>query len=237
MPPKSPGSHRGGCFLLFAIVALSSIAVAAFFFLRPVTVPDLRRLTAEDAPTAVKRAGLTVGKTSEVATTEVEPGLVAQQSPPGSTKVARRSAIDYAVAVEPTPQPVPNVVGLDEGVATDRLTESLYLPRAINVFDDHVHVGIVVAQTPPDGYELVTGQSVAVAVSVGANDGTGVAVPSVRGMSLEAATSTLEAAALRGEEVVANPTATYSGTVFRQLPTAGVMVPPGTTVLLVFDRL
>jgi serine/threonine-protein kinase len=219
------------------LVVLGGIGVASIWLTRPVAVPDVRGMVAEDANTAIKRAGLSVGEASQVATEAVSPNLIASQSPTPSTKTERGSVVHYWVAVEPSLQVIPNVVGLTEEVATERLAESLYAALPISVFDNHVQRGIVVAQTPPDQYEWTTGQPVAIAVSMGTANATAIPVPLVRDMSLKEAQSTLKNAGLKGEAITGNATATYSSDVFRQIPSPETLVPPGTTVLLVFDRL
>ncbi len=236
-PPGRPKRHKGVWVLVGIVVVLAAIGGLTIWLTRPVTVPDVRGMVAEDANTAIKRAGLSVGDPSEVATTAVTPNLVASQSPAPSSETKRGTAVKYAVAVEPSLQVIPNVIGLAEDVATEKLTEALYTVLPVTVFDDHVQRGTVVSQTPPDGYEWTTGQPVAIAVSMGTTNGTAIPVPLVQGMSLKDAQSALKKAGLTGQAIMGNATATYSSEVFRQIPAAETMVPPGTEVLLVFDRL
>ena len=211
------------------------IAVAVIFYFRPTIVPDVGLRSAEQATVILQEAGLSAGATSELATDSVGQGLVVQQSPPPASKVPRHSSVDLTVAVTPTLSQVPGVTGLSEAAAATKLTEALYIAQAVDIFDETSERGTVIAQIPSEGTDWMTGRPVAMAVAAGPDDGTGVAVPDVLGADTATALSVLEKAGLVGYGVVTNPSSVPSSKVVRQLPDGGVVVRPGTTVLMLLD--
>ncbi|MBJ6751481.1 RHS repeat-associated core domain-containing protein [Geomonas anaerohicana] len=63
-----------------------------------VTIPTVTGMPTEDARTAVKRAGLSVGAVSAAIDLTVEAGKVAAQSPAGGTSAGRGSAVDMVIS-------------------------------------------------------------------------------------------------------------------------------------------
>lgn len=221
---------------IVVVLILLVVAVSLYFIYRPMVVPDLIGKTRTQAAAVLDEAALALGTVSEVATTSAQPGFIIEQSVAPNELAARHSSVDVTIAVAPVASTVPDVVGADQADASAKLAESKYVMAVEYVFSDDVAEGSVVSQLPTPGTEWTTGRPVAVAVSLGADDGTGVEVPSLVGMSTQTALSTAEESGLAPSGFVVDPNAVTESVVVSQLPKAGVRVPPGTQVLLLFDN-
>jgi eukaryotic-like serine/threonine-protein kinase len=120
---------------------------------------------------------------------------------------------------------VPNVIGLRETVAAQRIEENDLeaLPR---VGQSDRPQGVVFAQRPGSGTQLEEGQEVTIFISTGRR-----AVPDVTGLPLQQAQQQLEAAGFE-VEVRRRASSRQRGIVLEQAPTGGVTAASGTTVTL-----
>jgi len=163
----APKSRRGTTIAIVVVfVATLGVAVLLFTFWRT-AVPDVVLTKPATASALLSEAGLKLGAISKVATTGVGPGLIAEQSEPAGSMVPRTSSIDVTEAVQPAPARVPKVTGLDRAAAERALTDALFLPLVVDVFDDTSSRETVLGQAPGDGTEWLTGRQVAIAVCVG----------------------------------------------------------------------
>ena len=137
------------------------------------------------------------------------------------------------MSVAPVDAPVPDVVGRDAADATAALTEALYIPLIVDVFGPEA-AGTVLDQAPAPGTSWQTGRRVAIGVAAGPDDGTGVKVPDLKGLSLDAAMLKLYEVGLDGTGFLTQINDPQSNLVVDQLPDGGPLVRPGTTVLMLF---
>ena len=120
-----------------------------------VTVPDVRGTPLDAAQRTLEKARLTVGRVRERETPEEKPGLViAQRQEPGSV-VARGTAVDLLVAVEPATAvliEMPDVRKLHVKEASSRVLKSGFgKPRLEPVVNNEVKADSVIEQDPPAG--------------------------------------------------------------------------------------
>ncbi len=219
--------------VVVAVILLLAAAVVIAY--RPTVVPDVTLKTVAEATSILEQSGLALGETSQVATSAIGVGLIAEQQPRGSASAAMRSAVDVRVAVQPTESTVPNVTGNDAASAEAALIKSLYQPVSIDVFGVDEQEGTVVGQAPAANARWMTGRPVAIAVAAGPDDGTGVKVPDLTGKSLESALAALDEAGLGGNGLVRDVAAPEANVVVDQLPKGGVIVRSGTTVLIYLE--
>jgi len=130
--------------------------------------------------------------------------------------------------------PVPNVVGLSQSVAEQRLT-ALGLHTSANPQPcpdpANCDVGNVVKQDPASGTQLATGGTVTLTIAQAPNQ---VTVPDVTGQTQQDAISALEASGLALGGVTTEDSATVQkGRVIRTDPKADSQVDPGTRVTLI----
>ena len=137
---------------------------------KQVTVPRVVGSTVADARAQLENLGLVV-VTQDVESNEPA-GTVVGQSPSAGTEVKQGATVTLQVSTGP-PQPqqvtVPNVVGLDVGAARTAL-KSLGLDVTIvkRAVEDASEDGVVLAQDPDAGAEVVAGGGVT--LTVGAFD-------------------------------------------------------------------
>jgi serine/threonine-protein kinase len=163
---------------------------------------------------------------------EQEPGIVLRQNPIAGEQVAEGTVIELRVSKGQNLIDVPNVIGQDEGTATQTLTDAGFKVSSTAVFSDQTP-GTVVAQTP-NGGQAVKGSTVEIQVSQGVEL---VTVPGVIGLSEADA-----AAALQGdgfgvnvEDLAANGPE-EDGIVLNQDPGEGGQVEPGSTITIYVGR-
>jgi serine/threonine-protein kinase len=86
-------------------------------------------MTQGDAEAALAEAGLELGAVTTEFSNEVDPGLVIRQDPEADAQVERGTNVAIVVSGGPSPTPtptatvvqVPNVYGMDVGMASDTL--------------------------------------------------------------------------------------------------------------------
>jgi serine/threonine-protein kinase len=139
--------------------------------------------------------------------------------PPVGTPVAPGSQVRVRVSKGRAPITVPNVVGKSLADAKGQL-EGLHLVVATTQQDSDKPKDTVLTQNPVDGTGVVPGTTITLTIS---NGPPAVVVPDVRGMNLDQAVQTLQAAGLQVN-------AQGFGTVRFQNPGPGTQVPPGTQV-------
>jgi eukaryotic-like serine/threonine-protein kinase len=124
------------------------------------------------------------------------------------------------------PIPVPNVVGIEQGLAVAKVKDAGFTPHVSQGPSETVKKGIVISQDPPAGSRQPKGNGVTLNVSSGVPLTT---VPNVKGKSSDEAFAALADANLKWKAVQV-----YSsedpGTVTAQDPKAGKKVPEKTVV-------
>lgn len=222
--------------IVVAVIAIAGVS-ALLIATRPVptSVPNVVLMPLPQATALIQHAGLAVGATSRLATAAVGDGRVMVQRPASSTSVARGSSVDVTVAVAPSSEAVPDVVGQDAATATQKLTDALFLPVAVDVFVTSASRGTVIEQVPSSGTPWMTGRQVALGVAAGPDNGSGVKVPDLSGKPVDVALSELKAAGFDGRGFVLGLHSPVPNVVVEQLPPPGAVVRPGTTVLVLFN--
>jgi beta-lactam-binding protein with PASTA domain len=215
-----------------AAVLFLVMSAGAWGALRTLTaVPDV---AGQPVPVAVERitaAQLTTATMGTVATTDFGNGVVVDQLPAQSTAVPVGSAVDLLVAVSPTMTVVPDVSLDTTLVAQSVLVYSLLKPIVYEQLSDTVDYGRVVAQLPRAGQALMTGQPVAIFVSMGRGTG-GAVVPSVVGQTLGEAATHISDVYLLAQLYNMRPGMSMSDKVTDQVPAPGTRVPVGSAIAL-----
>ena len=127
-----------------------------------VPVPDVRGQDEDSARDEIFNAGLKVRTTSETSPT-VPDGRVIRSDPPQGSQVEKGSTV--TIVVSTGPEPVPNVEGLTEREATNRLSSAGYKfnvrkQRVFTADDD----GKVIDQDPAAGTKAPAGSTVTITV-------------------------------------------------------------------------
>jgi serine/threonine-protein kinase len=131
----------------------------------PTTVPDVHYFDLEEARKVIAAAGLTVGGIDSVAA-DVDRGVVVSTRPPQGTTRSPGSRVDVVVSRGPAAVPVPNVVGISEVTARERIDAAgLRVGLVRNEERADSPPGTVLSQRPSPGSLLPQGGRVDLVVS------------------------------------------------------------------------
>jgi serine/threonine-protein kinase len=243
--------------LIAAIAAVGVIALGAiiFFAMRgtgepaPTPPPTSPSETASAEPTPVAIPEVTAGMTPEAAMTQltalalegvleeiasddVERGLVVGFDPPSRTRAAPGDTVKILVSTGPGELEVPDVSGMTQQVARDTLREyNLESGDVMSETSATVESGSV-TRTEPEAFETVAaGSEVKLYISNGRTT-----VPNVKGKLLADARSDLEKAGLTVSEPQYKLSSEPPGTVLSQTPKANTETAQKDQVTLTIAR-
>jgi beta-lactam-binding protein with PASTA domain len=186
-----------------------------------VVLPSLVGMTLDEARATLTDddLGLVLGDVARDFSLEKTNTVIAYD--PSEKRIPWGSTVDVTVSKGPEPLEVPEVAGVPEDKAVQRLKDAGFVPTIANYYSDDVPVDIVIG-TSPAAHEIVSqGGEVEVQVSIGP-EFQEVRVPDVRGKTLAKARAQLEALGLRVQIVRASTctmvsdTDPISGTVVRE---------------------
>lgn len=199
-----------------------------------VAVPEVMGKTQAEAETALKGAGLALGRITPTNHPTAPKGNVTVVNPAGKTLLAPGSAVDLEISSGPA-QPdqivIPNVTGLNRVAAETSLKAAgLVLGSVTTVTNTATPAGNVTAVSPSPGTLAVSGSTVNLEVSSGAPP---VSVPNVIGLNRLAADALLRSTGLVPGEVTteASP-AVPAGGISTQHPPSGTLMSPGESVAM-----
>lgn len=194
-----------------------------------VTVPNIVGMSPDAATAALVAAGLKLGTTSQVNSATVEAGKVAQQEPLADSQAPKDSAVNIAVSKGPELAQVPEVVGLTADAASARLSEAGFKTDIQYVTSGTDTEGLVKTQNPAGGASAPKGSTVTISVVKRPEQRS---VPTVTGMTKEAATSTLTGQGFTVNVVNQVSTPANVGKVINQTPTGGTLADVGSAVTI-----
>jgi beta-lactam-binding protein with PASTA domain len=187
----------------------------------PVTVPRITGLTVADARQRLTRHSLSLGSVSG------HGGVIKAQVPGAFTRVTPGSPVDVTLApVAPRQVQVPDLLGSDVGDAP-----RLLAARGLSLGQVTGDGDIVRGQRPAAGTLVPRDTAVSLSVEPGLQPPRLVSVPHLVGKTVKAAAAALARAGLQ----LGNPHAGGTGTVERQQPAAGVLVPRHSVVTVSVD--
>jgi len=177
------------------------------------------------------------GKNSVVAS-----GRVYRQDPRANSDVKRGDTVTYWVSSGKPVAGVPNLSGLSQSDAQAALVGAgLVLGVVTSQTSTTVSSGLVISQDPVAGTQVDKGSAVNIVLSSGSpspspSPTATVAVPNVYGMNSALAAQKISDVGLAVAIKEKGGTGQPPGTVVKIVPDAGVMVPLGSTVLLVIAK-
>jgi beta-lactam-binding protein with PASTA domain len=194
-----------------------------------VKVPKVSGMKQADAESALKKVGLVPSPYKTYSDT-IAKGVVGDQSPASGSSVSPNSKVGFIVSLGKgtSTVKVPSVTGKSVGDAKTAI-ESAGLKSSVSyAADAKVKKDIVISQMPPSGSTTAKGGIVGIVVSTGAQ--ALVAVPNLKGLTADKAKAAVQAAGFYAYGVDQASDAAV-GTVFNQLPEAGVKVQAGWPVI------
>ncbi len=218
------------------LVIVLSVLVGGWWlgFGRYSETPSLISKSPQQAAAILDEDGLRLRTVKPVTSETVPKGAVADTDPDPGERVLRGGVVAIALSAGPEMHAVPNVAGRPYASAVVALEADKLRPvRAPDEYATTVPRGAVIRTDPPAGRSLRIGTDVRVVVSKGPEP---VAVPDVRGESLEDASETLTAAGLKLTTVEAYSDTVPRGDVITTSPPAGIGAHKGETVRLTVSR-
>jgi RHS repeat-associated protein len=134
------------------------------------TIPNVVARNLAGAVSSIIGAGLNLGTVSSVYDATVANGIVISQSLAGGTTVGLGTQVNlvFSLGPQPTPVPVPSVVGRTEAEALANIAAaSLVVGTISRVSDPTVPAGYVIAQVPANTSSALPGSIVDLTVSIG----------------------------------------------------------------------
>jgi beta-lactam-binding protein with PASTA domain len=195
-------------------------------------VPDnLYGLTQAAATEALTGAGLTLGNVSEREDSSAEEGTVLESTPDPGSQATCGSAVDLVLSSgPPCTVTVPHVVGgylNDDGTDSDLAGVGLVVGK-VTERPDHNGPGEIIDSSPTEGTTVACHSAVDLVISSGPAP---IAIPDLRGLTVDEATSKLTGLGLQRGGITEQPDATVAdGDVINSSPAAGTSVAPGSTV-------
>ena len=214
----APGTEvpRGGSFSVVVSKGQPFVAVPG----------DLAGLPYPDAAAKLAEVGLAPGGIERRFDEEVPKDSVIALGPDTPVRIPKRSFVGLVISDGPAPRTVPNVVGESEEDARAAIeAEGLEVVVGDPEFSETVDEGLVISASPGAGESAARGATVRIVVSKGPAL---VAVPDVKGLSVDEAEAALEAQGL----VVSGTKGSTRRDVTSTDPPAGTMVKPGSEVEL-----
>ena len=200
-----------------------------------VKVPDIVGMTEEEATKALKDKKLGIKVDSREDSEKYEEGTVSEQKTKVGTKVKKHSTVHVVVSSALIGKEiiVPDVSGMSEDEAQEKLTDAGFKPISEFQYDDNVAEGNVISTTPAANSKAAKDTQIKMIVSKGAQKKT---VPDVRGKSEADARSEIQAAGLTvGSTSTQHDDSVAKGNVISQSVTPGKKVSAGTAVNLVLS--
>jgi eukaryotic-like serine/threonine-protein kinase len=230
-PPPRTGAYIGVLVLLLALLGGLLFLVARQLGVggaEKVTVPQVMGLNEVDAERELRTAGLKAQR-REVQD-EINPlGQVTAQDPLANTEVKKGSTVTISVSSGPPIVEVPDVRNRKLDVARETLTAAGFRVGVTSVNSDQ-EPDTVIDQAPVPGGRAAKGSVVTVTVSKGVEQ---VAVPNVRGLTVNEAANLLGQAGFRTTSRNENSNDVDSGKIIRTEPGAGTPLERNSVVTLV----
>ena len=201
-------------------------------------LPDVTGQSRDDAIATLTEQGLVPVETSQDSDTvpagQVVSWIVTEQpSLEAGSQVLKGTRVSIAVSAGPSLRSVPDLIGLSEAQTLAALAELQLLgQRGEDIVDTTLAAGLVAAQTPSAGDQLMRGSTIVYSLSAEVPI---VELPGVVGLTLRQAVSKLTGVGLKVAEPTGNTNARVRGvTQFGEAVDAGSPVRQGSTVSLVF---
>ncbi|WGX99514.1 Stk1 family PASTA domain-containing Ser/Thr kinase [Nocardioides sp. L-11A] len=241
LPPSRDDDRRSrvGLWVVLGLLIAAIIATAYIVWPRlfddtppPVRVPNVIRMSEDDARNAIGDAGLEVGTVTVRNDDEIPSGSVIDQDPDGDDYVAPESKVNLVVSLGPGQFSLPSVVELKRKEAIDTLvgagiTRRNITERECDTDDDK---GTVVEQNPPGNTMVDREATVELCVSDGPET-----VPSVVGMKQADAERAIKDAGFVPVVRSASPddASQKKGRVTEQIPGEGTLAAGSNVVIFI----
>lgn len=212
-----------------SVLAALILAVVLWFLLvgNKQAVPDVIGRSVGDAQSRIAAAGFKSQIFNEQ-TSRAPAGEVFEQSPSGGEEAKKGSTVILTVSSGPGKVIMPDVSGLKQSEATEKLESQGLKVKVKKEFDSDVKKGYAIRTTPLAGTTAEKGSEVDLFISKGPEQ---IEVPNVVGLDIEEATKKLEDDGFE-VDTVEQDGSEEEGQVLKQTPTAAAQADESSTVKL-----
>ena len=193
-----------------------------------VKVPKVEGLDQGIATSRLLKRGFVVTPVPELSET-VKSGTVIRTDPAAGKKLEPGSNVNLIVSAGPAPISVPDVTGLDQSDATQKLVAAGFRVSKTTEPSRTVALNRVIRTQPGPGQPAPKDSTITIVVSSGTKQ---TQVPDVVGMNQSAAVSALDAAGFQANVSQAVSTGANIGKVISQSPAAGTTADDGSAVTI-----
>jgi eukaryotic-like serine/threonine-protein kinase len=164
-----------------------------------VQVPSLKGMTVAEARSQTTGLGLNLEVDNRYYSSDVAPGHILTQSPPGGTVVRREWRVRVAESLGPQKVEVPDTIGVDERVAALKLRRvGLAVGATAHLPYSGAPEGTVLAQDPPAHAQGIAGPSINLLVAAAVEEEPdGFVMPDFSGVPIVTAQAQLERVGLK----------------------------------------
>lgn len=192
---------------------------------------DVTGMTYDEAKKALEKLGFNIKKGKTESSDKYEEGKIISQSAEKGDMVKKGTTVTVVISSGIGDIEVPDVKGLDETAAINKLNDKGFKYSRDYQNSDSVESGKVISQSPESGSSAKKGETITIVVSQGKK---AVAVPNVVNKSESEAKSILSSAGLSVTSVSTEASDTVSaGNVISQSIASGKYVDAGTNISLV----
>jgi beta-lactam-binding protein with PASTA domain len=190
-------------------------------------VPDVRGDPLDVATAALTEANLGVGTITESWDSVIATGSVVSSAPEAGEALKSGTLVDLVISKGPKPVRLANYVGSSAAETRAALESAGLVVTTTEEFSSQYAQGLVISTNPAKGERVPVGGTVALVVSKGPPP---VEVPYLIDMKRDDAVAALQQRGLRVE--INEPPFTPLNRVIAQNPSAGTLVPAGSTVTI-----
>ncbi|GAA3670001.1 Stk1 family PASTA domain-containing Ser/Thr kinase [Nocardioides ginsengisoli] len=237
-PARKDERSKVGLWVVLGLLVAAIIATAYIVWPRlfddtppPVRVPDVVRMSEDDARTSIGQAGLEVGTVTVRNDDTIEAGHVIEQDPAGDDYVASATKVNLVVSLGPGQFSLPNVVSEKRKVAIDNLVAAGIVRRNISErpCESDEDKGTVTEQNPPASTMVDKDATVELCISNGPKT-----VPSLVGKKQAEAIRLIKEAGFQPvvRDAPADDSSQKKGRVTEQDPAAGETLDQGNRVYI-----
>ncbi|HUQ63737.1 MAG TPA: PASTA domain-containing protein [Acidimicrobiales bacterium] len=238
-PPLSKAGRRRRrwpFYLLLAILLIAGAGTGGYFFVLDHTpshpVPAVQLQMAPEAVAALKAQKFKV-RLTEIFFDGTAAGTVVDQTPEPGTKLKEGKTVTLTVSKGPTPVLVPDLTGVSQEIAVERLKGAGFVVAEPTLQNDEEVTEGTVLDWAPKGVEFPKGGQIALTVSAGPAPRE---VPDVAGKSFQEASAALEAVGLKAARADAFSDGVAEGTTISSSPKGGAQVDRGSTVTVTVSK-
>ena len=230
---------RWGFWLVVAL-GVGYLIAAIFVFPAPLfphhqEVPRVLGMSIADARKAVTAAHFVPSDAGSEPHPNAAVGTVIWQDPPAGVEAPSEMHVALTVSSGPPRVPVPDVTGLDAGLATRLINAAGLTVSKVESVQAAFPTGLTMVTRPAAATALAPRSGVGLVISRGAPT---ITVPDLMGLSVGDAKTRLEGLGLElGGVTRRRTTESTPGTIIAQRPAAGTLAAPATSVDVVSARL